>query len=270
MSNYPPGNDPYNQQPPPNQPYPGDPYQGYPPQGQPPKKKNKVLMWSLIGCGSLVVIGIVVVIAFTLWVRSNVDMGLAERNPGLAAAKLAISLNSDLELVSIDESKGTLTVKDKKTGQVVTINADQAQQGKITVNQQGKEGVTIDGSGGSVKVEKGNETATFGAGSNASLPDWVPAYPGADMESLYSTSTNEANAVGFTFTTDDSPAEVINFYESELKSEGFKVTTSTTNTNGQVTSQVTAQNSDYSRIAFVNATVESGSTKVMLAITIKK
>jgi len=268
MSNYPPGNDPYGQQPP----YQGDPYQqGYPPpQNQPPKKGNKVLMWSLIGCGSLVVIMIICAAIFFWWVRSNVDMALAERNPALAAAKLAVSMNPDVELISIDEGKGTLTIREKKSGKVVTINADQAQGGKITVSEDGKENVTIDGSGGSVSVRKGNETATFGANTNATLPDWVPEYPGSDMEGFYSTSTSDSTSVGFNFTTDDSPADVIDFYESGLKDEGFKITTSSTNSNGQVSSQITAHNSDYSRMVFVNVVVESGSTKATLVVTAKK
>lgn len=271
MSNYPPGNDPYGQQPPPYQPYQGDPYQqGYQPQGQPPKKKSKVLMWSLIGCGSLVFIAIIGVIAVTLWVRSNVDMELMDKNPALAAAKLAISMNPDVELVSIDENKGTLTVKDKKTGKVVTINADQAQSGKITVSESGKEDVTIDGSGGSISVKKGSESTVIGSGNNATLPDWVPEYPGADMEGTFSTATTEATSLGFSFSTDDSPAEVMRFYESELKDAGFRISTTTTNQNGQSVSQVSAQNADYSRMVFVNATVDAGETKGTLVIMIKK
>lgn len=272
MSNYPPGNDPYGQQPP----YQGDPYQqGYPPpQNQQPKKGNKVLMWSLIGCGSFVVIGIICVGVFMYWVSSKVDMSLAERNPALAAAKLAISMNSDVELISIDEDKGTLTIKDKKSGKVITINADQAKDGKVTVSESGKDDVTLEvkgsGDSGSLEMKKGSESVKLGSNSDASLPDWMPEYPGTPAQSVYSATTDETISASFTFTTDDSPAEVIEFYRSELEDGGFKVTTSTVNQGGQSTSQVTAQDSSYRRIGIVTATTEAGSTKVMLIVTTKK
>src|SRR5688572_2427916 len=118
MSNYPPppGQPPY---PPQGQP----PYpQGQPPYQQaPPPKKGKALMWTLIGCGGFLLIGVIAVVAIGWYgygrmKQAGFDPELMQRNPPLAAAKLAIGLDNEKELISIDEKNNTLTVKDKKSG----------------------------------------------------------------------------------------------------------------------------------------------------------
>src|SRR6185503_15401863 len=40
---------------------------------------------------------------------------------GMANAKLAVQMNPDLELVSADEAAGTVTIRHKKTNEVVTV-----------------------------------------------------------------------------------------------------------------------------------------------------
>src|SRR5688572_24148707 len=106
------------QQPPYNQP----PYQhGQPPYQQaPPPKKGGPLKWVLLGCGGFILIGVIVVgsllyFGYQKAKQAGFDPDLMQRNPALAAAKIAMMNNPDVEYVSIDESKNTITVKDKKT-----------------------------------------------------------------------------------------------------------------------------------------------------------
>src|SRR5262245_9254537 len=93
-----------------------------PPPGAPPqtpaKKGLGPLGWILIGCGGLVVICMMAAGACFFVAKRQVDK--FQKNPTLAAAELAARLNPDVEVVSKDEDKGTLTIKNKKTGEVGT------------------------------------------------------------------------------------------------------------------------------------------------------
>src|SRR5262245_51615187 len=53
-------------------------------------------------------------------------------NPTLAAAELIIRANPELEVVDSDSKAGTLTIRNTKTGEVVTMNAKDIEDGKIT------------------------------------------------------------------------------------------------------------------------------------------
>ena len=95
--------------------------QGTAPQG---KKGLPVLAWIAIGCGGIVVLG---GIAFTLigWLAVSKMKDVAsdfEDNPTRAAAELMVRMNPELEMVESDEDAGTLTVREKSSGKVITFN----------------------------------------------------------------------------------------------------------------------------------------------------
>lgn len=50
---------------------------------------------------------------------------------GLATAKLIIQANPDLDLVSSDEAAGTMTVRNKRTNEVITVSIEDVKNGKI-------------------------------------------------------------------------------------------------------------------------------------------
>lgn len=266
MSNYPPppGQPPY--PPPPGQP-------PYPPpgqyqQGQPPKK-SKALMWTLIGCGGFLLVGIIAFVAIGFWgynkaKQAGFDPDLAQRNPALAAAKFAMMNNPDVEFISIDEGKNTITIKDKKSGKVITINAEQAKDGKVVISEDGKEKVSIQGDGdkGSVEINTPDGKTKIGSNSVDNLPDWLPQYPGVKIEGNYSNETAESSGVGYNFSTSDSLQQVMDFFESRLKAEGFKITKSTSQTNGRDSGSVVANDANYKRNIVVNLSTEEGQTKV--------
>src|SRR5260370_17990520 len=140
-------------QPPPGGGYPppGSYYGGPPPPGgygAPPPKKGKTWLWVLGGCFTLIVIGIIgfIVVSYVLVKKakqvakdSGFDTELIQKKPALAAAKAVIAMNPDLEIVSSDDDKGILTVRNKKTGEVITVRADQASKGKLNFKQNGKD-----------------------------------------------------------------------------------------------------------------------------------
>jgi hypothetical protein len=286
MSNYPPpppgstgptrpmNPQPTNQPPYQQPPYQQQPYQPGQPQYQqaPPPKKGKALMWTLIGCGGFLLIGVIAVVAIGWYgygrmKQAGFDPELMQRNPPLAAAKLAIGLDNEKELISIDEKNNTLTVKDKRTGKTITLTFDQDKNGNITFKETSADGketsmsIKGDGDKGSVEINTPEGTTKIGGNSSSKLPDWLPQYPDVEIEGTYEVENNESSSVGFTFTTDDSIEEVIDFYEDELKSAGFKITTQA---KGQNSGSVVANDAGNKRHVVIGASIESGKTKVSI------
>src|SRR5215207_3396874 len=87
------------------------------------KKKMSALGWIAIGCGAIAIIGILALggAAFIGGRFLKHKAAEFEKNPALAAAELAIRANPDYEVVESDSDAGTLTVKNSKTGEVVTM-----------------------------------------------------------------------------------------------------------------------------------------------------
>jgi len=232
------------------------------------------LGWILIGCGGLIVVGGLIFGGLMMaggWFVKN-KAAEFEKNPTFAAAKLAVQLNPDLEIVSTDEEHSTLTVKNKKTGEVATFNAEDAKNGHFEFKT--KEGTaTIDASGkeGAVKVttDKG-ETSTFGAGAPQNLPSWLPVYPGATVAGTFDTTNAEGHSAAFTVTTKDDAGKVLDYYESQLKAAGLKVEKTTITANGQNGGTVTAKSDDEKRQASIMVGSANGETTATVTFTEKK
>jgi hypothetical protein len=249
-----------------------------PPPGAPPqtpvKKGMGPLGWILIGCGGLIVVGGLIfgglMMAGGYFIKNKAAE--FEKNPTFAAAKLAVQVNPDLELVSADEKTSTLTVKNKKTGEVATFSAEDAKEGRWTFKS--KEGTaTFDTSGkeGVMKVttDKG-ETTTLGAGAPQNLPSWLPTYPGAAVAGTFDTTNAEGRSAAFTVTTKDDANKVLDYYESQLKSAGLKVEKTTVSANGQNGGTVTAKSADEKRQASVFVGSTNGETTAQITFTEKK
>lgn len=246
------------------------PQPSYPP---PPKKKSNVVVWVLAGCGTFVVLGAVAVMAISYFVWNKAKD--FEKNPAFAVAKMMVSANPDVELVSADEERGLITIKDKKTGEVFTVNLDDVENGKLTFKKNGESAVTFEAKGngsegGSLEVKSGEGTARFGSGSVDKLPDWIPAYPGSEIEGIYSAASKEGGSGGFNFLTADEPQKVVSFYEKSLERAGLTVTTNITQQSGKATGGiVSGEDSDRNRTAFINAAAGEDGTRVNVVFTIK-
>jgi hypothetical protein len=197
--------------------------------GAPAPKKTSPVVWILAGCGVLVVLIAVVLMVGGLFIAHKVrqagfDSELIQRHPELAAVKMMVAANPNAELVSIDENRGIVSIRDKKTGKVVTLNFEDIKKGRMSLEQDGQK-VSIEGHGegdtGSVVVNSPEGTAVFGGGA-VKLPAWFPAYPGAKAQG-FSTQGASGSAGGFGFKTSDSPDQVATFYEDELKKAGLRV-----------------------------------------------
>ena len=130
------------QQPPPGQPY-------YPP---PAKKTTSPIVWILAGIGAfLLLIAIVVVGAgfflFHKVKQAGLDPELMRRNPALATVKMMAALTPNIEVQSIDENRGLVTVRDKKEGKTYTVNLEDAKKGKCVFQEDGKDAGPLNATG---------------------------------------------------------------------------------------------------------------------------
>jgi len=122
---------------------PGMPPQYPPPPAAAPKGKGP-LFWILIGVGvlMLMVVGAVTIGGFFVYraaKSAGFDSTLLKNNPGLAIAKMAVAANPDLETVSTNDSAGTITVRDKTNGDVLTLRFDTEKKTLVATDKDGKE-----------------------------------------------------------------------------------------------------------------------------------
>ncbi|HNX50173.1 MAG TPA: hypothetical protein PLS53_11250 [Thermoanaerobaculaceae bacterium] len=212
----------------------------YAPQAPVAPKKLSPLVWVLAGCGVIVLL-IVIVLAVGGFLVGRKIKGFADdakRNPAVAAAVLVVSANPELELVDKDYDRGTVTIRNKKTGEVITIDAEDVKNGRLRFRNEKGEEMTFEGKGdsggGTVKVTGKDGQMTFGAGTEIEAPSWLPLYPGSKAQGNYSATAPEGRTGGYTFQTPDEVEKVISFYRHAFEEEGLEVNSSTFEANGKV------------------------------------
>ncbi|MEO6192008.1 MAG: hypothetical protein ABIS20_03295 [Thermoanaerobaculia bacterium] len=235
------------------------------------------LAWVGVGCIVLLVLAGIAVGIMGWFAKRAVDK-FAE-NPTLTAAELMVRANPDLELVSSDKKTNTLTVKDKKTGEVTTFSAEQAKNGDFSgFKVKTDKGTATFGAsgenGGTLKVtdEKGQVT-TFNAGGGSAkqtLPSWLPEYPGGTVQGTFDTTTNETRSAAFSVSTKDDSNKVLDYYEAQLKNNGFKPEKSTFNNNGQTGGTVSGKSEDGKHEVSVIVSTSAEGTQALVSFQDRK
>jgi hypothetical protein len=207
----------------------------------PPGKKPNILIW-ILGGVVVVMLGITAMCGLGGYFlmrkakQAGFDSDLLKSNPAYAAAKMAVTMNPDVETVSSDDNNGMITVRDKKTGKVVKFKFDPDKKTMVVTDENGQEAtvkVTGDGNQGSLEVQGANGgTVKFGATAGNEMPSWVPVYPGSSPKGTFSAQTNDGNHATFTFNTSDAPAKVMTYYQDQLKAAGFAINMATTTPQG--------------------------------------
>ena len=223
------------------------------------QRKTSPLVWVLVIVLGLFVLGGIVTVGTGLFFLHKVkqagfDPQLMKQNPGLAITKMIASANPDVDVLNTDEGAGKITVRDKKTGKVVTMTFDEAKNGKFSFSAQGEDGKTA--------------SLEFGAGADK-VPSWIPAYPGAKAEGTFAVNGNGGQGSGGSlgFSTSDPPAQVMSFYQDKCKELGLKVDMVTTTSEGGM---VKAADQDEARTLLVIVGRGSGGTTVSVTYGTKK
>jgi len=254
---------------PPGQPgsYPPPNYQqpGYPQAPLPPGKKNNVLLWVIGGvvvalCGLMLTCSLGGYFLVHKARQAGLDTNLFSRNPAYAAAKLAVTLNPELETVSTDDVSGTVSVRDKKSGKMMTFKFDPDKRTMVVIDDEGKQvtvGVKGSGDSGAVEINSPDGAIKFGSAAGNAAPAWVPVYPGSSPQGTFSAQTGEGTQNGFGFKTSDAPDKVTAFYQDQLKAAGFSVNPIATGAQGGM---VQAEDSGKKRTIVVTVGASGGTT----------
>jgi hypothetical protein len=160
--------------------------------------------------------------------NAGFDPDLMRKNPGMALTKMIATAHPDMQVVSSDEKAGTVTVRDKSTGKLVTFRFDPDKKTMVIVGEDGKQ-VTFSASGddkngtGTVQMQTNDGTVKFGAGAGNSTPAWAPVYPGTSPQGTFSAQTPEGSSNTYTFKTSDPASKVLEYFKQQLTNAGFKV-----------------------------------------------
>jgi hypothetical protein len=223
---------------------PPNPPAGYPvpPAGQqpvvptPPSKSANLFFY--IGGGCLLLL-VLVLVTCSVGLRSCAH--LISGNPAVLA-KIVAASNPNLEVLDVNEAKGTIKVRDKSSNKTFYLNLSDVKRGKLEIVDEDGKGVRITGDGANGKVEvtgDDGEKAVMTTGDAAQQGAWVPAYPGAKtLGSMNAVKKGEQSGV-YTFNTSDSSQQVIEFYKSKLTADGFTVSNETTVSNQMDSLQLT-------------------------------
>lgn len=198
-----------------------------------PRKGLSPLAWIAIGCGAIVVCGILVISLGGFFVAKKVSQFSDdfEQNPARSAAELAVKLNPDLELVESDSEAGTITVRRKDTGEQMTFDYQQIKEGKLAITSPGGETVRFDleanGEEGGALVVEGPEGQVARFGSGGTLPDWIPQPPGAQEVQPAILGTQQGQTSGTAMASSSATIdELVAFYQGEMTGLGLDVETS--------------------------------------------
>jgi hypothetical protein len=244
-----------------------------------PQKSSgaKVLLWIvgivvglfLLGSATCAVLGFY---AMHKVKQAGFDSDLMKKNPGLATAKMAVTLNPDTEILSSDDNAGTIVVRDKKTGKTVTMKFDPQKKAMVITDENGQTtSMTTTGEGANAGIEMKSSEGTMKIGGSADkAPGWVPVYPGSSPQNTFSASNPGEQSGSYTFTTADPAEKVISFYGDTLKSAGFAVSNMTSNSEGKVGGMVSGEDKANKRTVVVSLGTETDGTHVNVTFSVKQ
>jgi hypothetical protein len=192
------------------------------------KKGLSPWAWVAIGCGGLIVVFFIVVSMSGMFLAKKAANFVedVQENPE-AAAEMLVKMNPDLELVESDRDAGTITIREKDSGEVITVNYADIEEGKLSFETDEGEmefSASGDPEEGLFTVTKdGEETMRIGSSDTDSLPDWVPLLPGGTTTGTYSATTPDGVGGSFQLTTSSSVDEVMAFYVEQLEDNEWSV-----------------------------------------------
>ena len=200
----------------------------------PAKKKSNVVLWVIVGVFAFfLLIGMVIVGGmFFIWNKVQDVTNDMEGNPALAITKLITTINPDLEVVSVDEANNTIKIRQKSSNKTIELDLNEINQGNLSAVFEGDEGSeTVDlktDNTGSIEVKTKDKTLKIG--SSGEIPAWVPKQSGVTPKSVVSTRSGKEFRGAFTYASDQSAEEILEFYKEQATQAGLEIKSESTTT----------------------------------------
>ena len=195
-----------------------------------------------IGCGVIALLA-VAIIGGTVWWGARKASSFVEElstNPA-AAAEMIIKMHPEVDHVSTDQDNRTITVKNKKSGDLVTLNFEDIENGKFSIQgADGEDSFSIDSNsatdGITIRSGKDGEVKIGGAADLSDVPTWVPVYPNTLKSTTAMTRKSpQGKASGMVaFEVADDINTIAEYYRSALEEKGYEVNEQSINANGNV------------------------------------
>lgn len=264
----------------------------------PAKSGNRTLIIILcVFLGILLLIGGCVATCTYIVARKAKEIGRqAQKNPAFVSLSFAASLAPDIQVVSKDENSGKITLKNKKTGEVVTIDttqytaenvekalekfAEQSQKAAATVSKQVTPSDDSSANSSSSTANSSSEPesapepkisagkATALAATLKKFPSYLPAYSGSTTTEASQTVMGAGKFSNYVFLTSDKPETVVDFYEKKLTKAGFTALgrNNDSNDNGPTSSASFVLQESKGTVSITAETQEGGRVKVSVVL----
>ena len=237
------------------------------------KKGMSPLAWIAIGCGGIIVIGLVVVFAGGMWLfKKGKDFAEEmDKNPEVAMSKVFALANPEIDYVGNDETDRTVTFRNNKTGEEFTFDYRDIKEGKIAFSADGKR-VVFDADqtagGGKVRITTDEGQVTYGTNVDMNdFPDWLPYYPNTSPTGNMLSESEDARTGTYSFQTSLDHQTVMDYYIRELEDGGFTIHSNTTMPTGAM---VMAGTDDDARSVSINAAKVEETTTISVTFTENK
>jgi hypothetical protein len=276
--------------PPPSAPPPPPP----PPPAAPVKGSNRTLIIVLCILGGLFLIigGCMATCTYFVHKKATEYSADVKKDPQLATVNMIASVTPNLQVVSKDAAARKITIRNKKTGEVVTLdlnnlssdNMEKAVQqfakGQKVSTPAQSDSETSEPAAASAMTEElpapakpapesiSPARASAFAAALKRFPAFIPAYRGGKTLEA-SLGEIAGNTMGtYVFTTGDPVETVADFYEKALTDGGFTIASreSGTDENGATTS-ILAQHTDPQMMVSIAVKIEKGKTHVDIGFT---
>lgn len=228
------------------------------------------LAWVAIGCVFLLVTGAVIatvaVIGVGRFAKGKIDdfAEQVEKRPVETAAKALALISPEIEFVEADEEGRKATFRNTDTGEVVSVDMADIEQGRIVFSKDGEETTfDVDEERGGVRVSGPQGESVIGGGGEVDAPSWVPIPPDVKTANAFSQTTQE-RTTGTFGVVGGTPESLLSFYRKALTDAGFELSESSYSAGGQSAQNLQGRD-DEGRTVNVTITSEGGAGRGVVA-----
>lgn len=222
--------------------------------------------FAMFGCGGIGIVLLILAMIGWFWLRGFIAR--FEENPQLAAVELMVRANPELEMVGNDGDAGTVTIRIRESGEVVTVELDEIADGRLSITtSEGEMVFELDEEGDQLVMRgrQGEEESTVTIGrQDGQVPGWVePLLPAAWPEGrvgMQASSGGRTRGMISWQLEDTDPADVIGGLRQSLEDTGWEVEESSFTTGGQQMSALSAKLDEPARELQIQAIRQQGET----------